>query len=78
MHKNVGRLDQILRIGIGISLIYAGFINESIINDTLSSYIVGGLGLMNIIVALIRHCPFYTMIGLNTCPLKNSKISNID
>lgn len=70
MKKNVGRLDQILRIGISLFLIYIGFINETFINDSLSSNIFGIIGVLNLIVALTRLCPLYIVTGINTCQTK--------
>jgi hypothetical protein len=67
MTKNVGPLDQILRIGISFGLIYMGFINEELIRDLLSSYIIGTIGALNLIVAITQICPLYTLIGISTC-----------
>lgn len=78
MAQNIGRFDQILRIGIGISLIYIGFIDKDIINDTLSSYIIGLLGLMNLIFALIRYCPLYTVTNISTYLIKSNKANKLD
>lgn len=73
MKKNMGRLDQILRIGISIVLIYSGFISDDIIHDELSRWIVGGIGVASLIVALFRFCPLYTLAGISTCPNHNKK-----
>ena len=71
MTKNVGRLDQLLRIGISLGLIYVGFINEEIITDVLSSYVIGAIGILNLIVALVGFCPLYVVAGINTCAKGN-------
>jgi hypothetical protein len=67
MTRNIGRLDQILRIGISLGLVYAGFIDKQLIHDDLSSYIIGIIGALNLVVALIRYCPLYVVTGINTC-----------
>ena len=67
MKINIGRFDQILRIGISAGLIYVGFIDRSIIDDSLSSNIIGSIGVINLIVALIRFCPLYVIADINTC-----------
>ncbi len=67
MKVNVGRLDQIIRIGISVILIYIGFIDNSIIHDSLSANIIGTIGILSMIVALARFCPLYTLTGTNTC-----------
>lgn len=64
--KNVGRLDQILRIGISLAMIYFGFFDHSLIQDTFSARVVGILGALNLIVALARFCPLYAVAGINT------------
>ncbi len=73
MKQNVGRLDQVLRIGIGLGLIYVGFIDSQLIKDSLSSNIIGTLGTINLLVALLRHCPLYTYTGINTCPFSQDQ-----
>ncbi len=71
MKINVGRLDQILRLGISFLLIYIGFIDEVFIDDTLSSYIIGGFGVVNLIVAILRTCPVYSLASINTNQAEN-------
>ena len=63
---NVGRFDQILRIGIGAVLIWAGFIDTDLIGDRFVGALVGIFGLLNMIAAVIRVCPVYTIAGINT------------
>ena len=70
MKTNVGRLDQILRAGISLILVYIGFIDKTFINDPLSSNIIGIIGILNLIVAIVRYCPLYVVAGINTCPAK--------
>ncbi|MCW8853418.1 MAG: DUF2892 domain-containing protein [Gammaproteobacteria bacterium] len=66
LRKNIGRLDQIIRTGISLLLIYVGFIDTSILNDTLSSMILGIIGCMSLFVAIVRICPLYSACGINT------------
>jgi len=66
--KNIGRLDQIIRAGISLLLIYIGFIETSILNDELSSMVLGIIGCMSLFVALIRICPLYSACGIDTNP----------
>jgi hypothetical protein len=67
MNSNVGSFDRILRIVLGIVLGVLYF------NGTLA----GGLGIAALIVgivlivtALIKFCPLYRILGLNTCSTK--------
>lgn len=67
MTKNIGRFDQVLRIGISMGFIYVGFIDESIIDDSFSAMAVGIFGIINLFVATVRFCPLYLAISVNTC-----------
>ena len=71
MIRNVGRLDQLLRVGISLGLIYVGFVNEKIIVDELSSYVIGIIGVLNLVVALVGFCPLYVVAGINACAKGN-------
>lgn len=71
MKRNVGRLDQILRVGISLVLIYIGFIDKEFITDPLSSSIIGIVGVLSLVVALLRFCPLYVVTGISTCNRKN-------
>ena len=70
MKRNVGRLDQILRVGISLVLVYIGFIDKEFITDPLSSNIIGIIGVLSLIVALLRFCPLYVVTGISTCNRK--------
>jgi hypothetical protein len=65
--KNIGTLDQVLRLGISGMMIYFGFLDTQLIADTFSAHVVGVLGAMNAIVAVIRFCPLYALAGISTC-----------
>ncbi len=70
MKKNVGRLDQLIRISISLVFIYIGFIDKEIIYDSLSSNIIGTIGVIFLIVAATRSCPVYAVAGINTYKTK--------
>lgn len=67
MKKNIGRLDQVLRIGISLVLIYVALINPDMVPDQLSSWIIGGIGFASLFFAIVRSCPLYSLAGINTC-----------
>jgi len=67
MTRNMGRIDQVLRLGISIVLIYAGFVDQELIDDHLTSMIIGVIGIINLLSALIGVCPMYSISGINTC-----------
>lgn len=66
LQPNVGRLDQILRIGIGLILVWVGFFDPGLIGGGLIAGLVGLFGLLNILAAVLRVCPFYNLAGINT------------
>jgi hypothetical protein len=63
MKPNMGNLDRILRIAVGLVLLaYAlrlGF------PDTGWSW-VGWIGVVPILTAFVRFCPVYTIVGIRT------------
>ena len=62
---NVGGIDRILRIVIGLALILG--------TPQLLGYIGSNwawVGLLPLITGLFRFCPAYKLIGANTCPMK--------
>ena len=64
MSKNVGSLDRIVRVVIGLVLIaYAiplGF-------PSTGWNWVGWIGVVPIITALVGSCPAYSILGVSTC-----------
>jgi len=60
MKANVGGIDRILRIVLGLAIIGAGVYFKSY---------WGLVGLVPLLTATLRFCPVYPFIGLNTCPL---------
>lgn len=56
--KNVGKIDKIIRILLGLAIIGAGvFFNHWL----------GAIGIVPIATALIGWCPPYAIFGINTC-----------
>ena len=62
MKINVGSLDRILRIVAGLVLIALAA------TGTVGWW--GWLGVVPLATGLFRYCPSYTLLGINTCPLK--------
>jgi hypothetical protein len=65
--KNVGKLDAILRVGIGGAMIYAGFFNADLIGDQIASVVLGVFGAIIFSSGIVSHCPLYNLIGFNSC-----------
>ncbi|MCU7371148.1 DUF2892 domain-containing protein [Paucibacter sp. O1-1] len=68
MNTNVGGIDRVLRITLGLALIGA----------TLYGAIGpwGWIGLLPLVTGLVRICPAYLPFGLSTCALKSGSGSN--
>ena len=61
---NVGGLDRILRIIIGLGLIAIVFVGP----QTPWGY----LGIVPLATGLIGWCPLYALLRINTCPVKRA------
>ncbi len=61
MVRNVGNVDRIARLVLGIAVVVAGIAFQSWL---------GALGLIFIGTALVGFCPLYTLFGFSTCPAK--------
>jgi hypothetical protein len=66
MYKNMGRLDQLLRLGMGMALVYVGIIDSGLISDQMFALLVGAVGVVNLVAATFRTCPVYLLAGINT------------
>lgn len=62
MTPNVGTIDRVLRIVLGIVLIAFLVMNQTGLRW------IGLAGIVLIGTAFIRFCPLYTILGIRTCP----------
>lgn len=61
MKINVGSMDRILRIIVGLALIAlttAGIIG-----------VWGWIGVVPLLTGIFRFCPAYAVLGMSTCPM---------
>lgn len=65
---NVGSVDRILRIVVGIALIAAFFVFK----DAPWRYYTL-IGVVPLLTGLVGNCPLYSVLGLSTCPVKSAK-----
>lgn len=61
--KNVGGIDRIARIVLGIALIVGFFLNGG---DSAWRYLYW-IGIIPLATGLLSTCPLYSIIGINTC-----------
>ncbi|MCK6414901.1 DUF2892 domain-containing protein [Acidovorax sp. 210-6] len=62
MKHNAGSLDRILRIVAGLVLI--GLAATGTVG------VWGWIGVVPLATGLFGFCPAYTLLGINTCPMK--------
>jgi len=65
---NVGLLDRLVRIAIGIALL--AFALGYILPATGWNWL-GWIGVVPILTALLGWCPAYTLFGFSSCPRKS-------
>ncbi|MBF0190706.1 MAG: DUF2892 domain-containing protein [Magnetococcales bacterium] len=59
MKANVGGIDRILRIVVGLLLLSQVFLG---LHTPL-----GLIGIVPLLTGLFKFCPFYPLLGINTC-----------
>ena len=59
---NVGGLDRILRVVVGLGLVAIVFVGPQ------TPW--GWVGVVPLLTGLIGTCPIYSMLGISTCPVK--------
>lgn len=62
MTRNVGGIDKVLRIAVGILLIVLA------LTGTIGAW--GWIGVVPLATGLFNFCPAYKLLGMNTCKLK--------
>jgi O-antigen ligase len=63
MKSNVGGIDRILRVVIGLVLI------ALTLTGTIGVW--GWIGVVPLLTAGLGSCPLYTVLGFSTCPVKS-------
>jgi len=61
MKANVGNADRVIRIVAGILILSAVFLLEG------NARWIGLIGIVPLATGLIRWCPAYSLLGMNTC-----------
>ena len=65
MKANVGGVDRVLRIVVGLALLAWAFFGTGDVRWW------GLIGLVPLATGLFRFCPAYGLFGMNTCPLES-------
>jgi len=64
MPKNEGGLDRVLRVIAGLAVLSLAFVGPK----TPWAY----LGFVPLLTGALGYCPLYSLLGLNTCPVKKA------
>jgi hypothetical protein len=64
MKANVGTIDRVLRILVGLALIALAA------THTIGAW--GYVGLIPLATGLFRFCPLYSLLGIRTCPVSGA------
>ncbi|MGJ4886764.1 YgaP family membrane protein [Bradyrhizobium sp. HKCCYLRH3099] len=67
MTRNVGKIDRLLRIIVGLAVLSLVFVGPQTM--------WGLLGLIPLGTALVGWCPPYALLGINTCGTKSGPTS---
>jgi hypothetical protein len=71
MKSNMGTVDKTIRLIIAVIIGVLYF--KGIITGTLGIVLLVLAGVF-VITSFISFCPLYTMLGINSCPVKNDSI----
>jgi Inner membrane protein YgaP-like, transmembrane domain len=63
MKLNVGGIDRILRIVVGLALI--GMTLSGVVG------VWGWIGVVPLVTGIFKFCPAYAIFGMNTCPMES-------
>ncbi len=60
MTQNIGGIEKVVRIVLGVALLIWGFVLSNPVNYW------GAIGVVPLLTALIGWCPAWSLIGINT------------
>jgi hypothetical protein len=64
--RNVGLLDRIVRVGLGVVLLPAGLVLLGGLRSGVPGVLLAGLGVLGLVTGLTGFCPLYVPFGINT------------
>lgn len=65
---NVGTADRVIRILLGVALLALWYLSPGLG----WRWVPLVLGIVALATGFLATCPLYTLLGLNTCPLKKA------
>ncbi|MEO5695099.1 MAG: DUF2892 domain-containing protein [Usitatibacter sp.] len=67
MQKNVGTIDRVVRVLLGLGLLSLLFLLEG------NARWFGLIGIVPLLTATFGYCPPYSMLGINTCGVASKR-----
>ena len=67
MTTNVGTIDRVMRVIIGLALLW-----YAVLAAPTGYNWIGWIGVIPLVTALIGNCPLYSILGVSTCPVKRA------
>lgn len=66
LEKNVGSADRVLRLGVGMLMIYLGLSDNVLIQDQLACVVLAAFGVVVLLSAIVGACPLYGLAGFDS------------
>jgi len=67
MKTNVGGIDRTIRLVAGLALIAVGALG---LVASPWNIVAMGAGAVFVLTSVVSFCPLYTILGINSCPVK--------
>ena len=74
MTINLGKLDVVVRFTVGAGSIVVGAY-MAFVQNNVYGLALGFSGGILMVTGVIRWCPVYALLGLNSCPMSTEKSS---
>lgn len=66
--KNVGSIDRVARIVIGVALLAFAVMGPA----DISWKWIGYIGIVPLLTAVLGTCPLYSIFGFSSCPMRSN------
>lgn len=70
----MGAADRVVRLTLGMGVMYLVAFHPHIINDSILNWMVGVFGFLNVVSASVRVCPAYLIANISTLPKAASRV----
>ena len=70
INANVGSIDRVLRLVAGAAVIAFGYMGGL---ESPWNIVAIGAGSVFVVTALVKFCPLYSILGMNTCGCEKSE-----